>query len=81
MTEEERYSAPGFKPKPSARKGEQKQSSWVDVAQAVLEKANLPMKHRSLLEAISSYDNIPRKKVKFVVRIFDWVQRTYRNWV
>lgn len=67
MTEEERYSAPGFVPKPSSCKGEKKQSSWIDSVSTLLEKPTLSKLHRSVLQSISSFQNIPRKKSKFLV--------------
>lgn len=67
VTELERYSAKGFIPKPSSNKGERKQNSWIDVIQSVLSLSTLNHQQRELVQAISHFSNIPRKKAKFQV--------------
>lgn len=69
VTEEERYSAKGFVPKPSSEKGKRKQAGWVDIVQAVINGADLQNDERRFLNIISKFDNVPRKKNKFQVFI------------
>lgn len=65
ITEDERYSAKGTVH--SVKKGEVKQSSWVQTVNSIIElQQNAKPSVKQLLEMVSKYDNIPRKKVKFV---------------
>ncbi|KAG6461056.1 hypothetical protein O3G_MSEX012406 [Manduca sexta] len=65
ITEEERYSGKGFTPK--EKKGEKKQSVWVDMLQSVLdEQKNMPKNVQRIIESISKHQNTPRKKPKFI---------------
>ncbi|GLV45676.1 uncharacterized protein CBL_02696 [Carabus blaptoides fortunei] len=65
ITEDERYSAKGTVH--SVKKGEVKQSSWVQTVNSIIEQQqNAKPSIKRLLEMVSNYDNIPRKKVKFV---------------
>lgn len=66
LTEEERYAAKGSMPNGVVKKGELKQESWVDMIKSILEDAKLTPPQRDLLATISSYNNIPRKKPKFL---------------
>lgn len=69
VTEEQRYSAKGFVPKPSSEKGKRKQAGWVDVVQSIIDRKDLQNEERQLLSIIATFDNIPRKKSKFQVFI------------
>ncbi|CAH0547262.1 unnamed protein product [Brassicogethes aeneus] len=67
ITEEERYAAKGSLPNGVIKKGEVKQESWVDMIKSIIDtEPNLPPPHKNLLNTISSYNNIPRKKQKFI---------------
>ncbi|XP_057667747.1 cell growth-regulating nucleolar protein [Diorhabda carinulata] len=66
LTEEERYAAKGSLPNGVVKKGELKQESWVDMVKSILKDDKLTAPQRSLLSTISSYNNIPRKKPKFL---------------
>jgi len=67
VSELERYSAKGFVHKPNQNKGQRKQEAWVDLVRSITEKkTNLSSGVKKILETISSYDNIPRKKAKFL---------------
>lgn len=46
--------------------GEKKQQAWQTCMQTVLKKPNLKPDEKDLIRAISKYDNVPRKKSKFV---------------
>lgn len=65
ITEEERYSGKGFVAK--AKKGEQKQNTWVEMVQSVLnEQRNAPRNVIRIIETVSKHTNTPRKKPKFI---------------
>lgn len=65
VTEEERYSGKGFTAK--EKKGEKKQTAWVDMIQSVLdEQKNTSSNVIRIIETISKHNNTPRKKPKFV---------------
>ncbi|XP_026823426.1 cell growth-regulating nucleolar protein [Rhopalosiphum maidis] len=65
VTEDQRYSAKGYVPKPSAEKGKRKQAGWVDIVQSVMNNKDLPNEQRQFLNIIAKFDNVPRKKNKF----------------
>ncbi|XP_018571067.1 cell growth-regulating nucleolar protein [Anoplophora glabripennis] len=67
LTEDERYAAKGTYVNGIVKKGEVKQESWVEMIKSILDKENnLKPSCRNLLNTISHYDNIPRKKPKFI---------------
>lgn len=66
-TELERYSGKDYVAKAGLNKGQKKQEAWVDLVRSITEtKKNLSGGVTKILETISSYDNIPRKKAKFL---------------
>lgn len=68
MTEEERYAAKGAFVNGIVKKGEVKQESWIEMIKSIIEKENnLKPSIRNLLNTISNYNNVPRKKPKFLV--------------
>ncbi|XP_012529404.1 cell growth-regulating nucleolar protein [Monomorium pharaonis] len=67
ITEAERYGAKDYVPKPSANKGERKQQEWINVVNDLLNgTVHLSNVERNFLNILSKYDNIPRKKAKFL---------------
>jgi cell growth-regulating nucleolar protein len=65
MTEAERYEGKFYVPKD--KKGDKKQQSWTESVLSRLESAD--SKHAGLkpyMEKLTQYDNLPRKKVKFI---------------
>ncbi|KAJ8683800.1 hypothetical protein QAD02_019592 [Eretmocerus hayati] len=67
LTENQRYGGKDFVQKPSANKGEKKQQTWLTIVNNVLTNStNLTQPERNLLNNISKYENIPRKKAKFL---------------
>lgn len=67
ITELERYSGKDYVAKANQNKGQKKQEAWVDIVRSITEKKkNLSGGVTKILETISSYDNIPRKKAKFL---------------
>ncbi|CAG0924838.1 unnamed protein product [Notodromas monacha] len=68
ITENEKYGGKNYQAKPSANKGEKKQEAWTEHVQSVLSSeasANMNPRLRTLLESVSQYPNVPRKKAKF----------------
>lgn len=67
VSEDQRYAAKGSSIV-TAKKGEVKQESWVEMIRSIIkEEQDLKPSHRNLLNRISSYNNVPRKKPKFMV--------------
>ena len=67
ITENERYGGKGFIQKPNANKGERKQQEWIHVVQNLLNTStNLTSAERNILNNLSKFENIPRKKAKFL---------------
>lgn len=67
ISEAERYGAKDYVPKPNANKGERKQQEWLNVVNDLLNgTVNLSSEERSFLNVLSKYENIPRKKAKFL---------------
>ncbi|KAJ0170826.1 hypothetical protein K1T71_013598 [Dendrolimus kikuchii] len=65
ITEEERYSGKGFQAK--EKKGEKKQTAWVEMLQSVLDEQKSASKTvLRIIETISKHNNTPRKKPKFI---------------
>lgn len=68
ISEEEKYSAKGWQPKANANKGAKKQSEWLERLQALIEDKSSSLDHdvKQVLDTIQGYDNIPRKRQKFI---------------
>jgi len=68
ISENEKYGGKGWQAKPNANKGLKKQNEWIESIQAAVEeKSNTIDKDvKSLLDGIMTFDNIPRKKPKFI---------------
>ncbi|XP_011176394.1 cell growth-regulating nucleolar protein [Solenopsis invicta] len=67
ITEAERYGAKDYVPKPNANKGERKQQEWINVVNDLLNgTVELSRAERNFLNLLSKYENIPRKKAKFL---------------
>lgn len=70
LTEEERYAAKGSFSNGVVKKGEVKQESWIEMIKSIInEEENLKPSIRNLLTSISNYNNVPRKKPKFLVSV------------
>jgi len=65
ISEEEKYSGKNFKLKPNANKGEQKQELWTQQVQAAVAKVTTNAKLKGVLQQLTDFPNIPRKKAKF----------------
>jgi cell growth-regulating nucleolar protein len=67
ITEEERYSAKGSIPGGIVKKGDVKQESWIDMIKSIVQnELNLKPSLKNLMNTISTYSNVPRKKAKFI---------------
>lgn len=67
LTEAERYGGKNYVAKPNANKGERKQQEWLCVVNSLLNGTiDLSSAERNFLNILSKYENIPRKKTKFL---------------
>ncbi|XP_074848585.1 cell growth-regulating nucleolar protein [Carettochelys insculpta] len=63
ISEDQKYGGKGYEAK--TNKGDVKQQEWIQKIHEVIKKPNISPKLRNILEQMHTYDNIPRKKVKF----------------
>ncbi|KAM4052074.1 cell growth-regulating nucleolar protein isoform 1-T3 [Anomaloglossus baeobatrachus] len=63
VTEDEKYGGKGFEAK--TKKGEEKQVQWIQRIQEATKKPNISNDVKSIINQISSFDNVPKKKAKF----------------
>ncbi|KAL1518358.1 hypothetical protein ABEB36_001993 [Hypothenemus hampei] len=67
ITEDERYAAKGTFKNGIVKKGEVKQESWLETIKSICDvEKDLKPSIRRLLQTISEYSNVPRKKAKFM---------------
>lgn len=63
ISEDQKYGGKGYEGK--AHKGDIKQQAWIEKINVLIKRPNVSPKVRELLEQISGFDNVPRKKAKF----------------
>ncbi|XP_054995769.1 cell growth-regulating nucleolar protein [Sorex araneus] len=63
ISEDQKYGGKGFEGK--THKGDVKQQAWLQKINELLKRSNVSPKVKELLEQISGFDNVPRKKAKF----------------
>ncbi|XP_008991855.4 cell growth-regulating nucleolar protein isoform X2 [Callithrix jacchus] len=63
ISEDQKYGGKGYEGK--AHKGDIKQQAWIQKISELIKRPNVSPKVRELLEQISAFDNVPRKKAKF----------------
>nr|XP_023962634.1 cell growth-regulating nucleolar protein isoform X2 [Chrysemys picta bellii] len=63
ISEDQKYGGKGYEAK--TNKGDVKQQEWIQKIHEIIKKPNISPKVRNILEQMHTYDNIPRKKVKF----------------
>ncbi|XP_062068916.1 cell growth-regulating nucleolar protein [Lepus europaeus] len=63
VSEDQKYGGKGYEGK--THKGDVKQQAWIQKINELIKKPNVSPKVKELLEQISAYDNVPRKKAKF----------------
>ncbi|PNI27257.1 LYAR isoform 3 [Pan troglodytes] len=63
ISEDQKYGGKGYEGK--THKGDIKQQAWIQKISELIKRPNVSPKVRELLEQISAFDNVPRKKAKF----------------
>ncbi|XP_021573313.1 cell growth-regulating nucleolar protein isoform X2 [Carlito syrichta] len=63
IREDQKYGGKGYEGK--THKGDIKQQAWIQKINELIKRPNVSPKVRELLEQISAFDNVPRKKAKF----------------
>lgn len=63
ISEDQKYGGKGFEAK--ANKGDVKQQQWIQRVHDAMNKPGVSAKLKNVLQQVSSYDNVPRKKAKF----------------
>lgn len=63
LSEDQKYGGKGYEGR--AHKGDVKQQAWIQKINDLIKKPNVSPKVKELLEQISAFDNVPRKKAKF----------------
>nr|XP_039318446.1 cell growth-regulating nucleolar protein-like [Saimiri boliviensis boliviensis] len=72
ISEDQKYGGKGYEGK--THKGDIKQQAWIQKINELIKRPNVSPKVRELLEQISAFDNVPRKKVKFQ----NWVKNSLK---
>ncbi|MCI4385358.1 hypothetical protein PGIGA_G00049510 [Pangasianodon gigas] len=72
ISEDQKYGGKNYEAK--ANKGDVKQQQWIQRVQAVLDKPGVSARLRSVLQQVSTYDNVPRKKAKFQ----NWIKNSLK---
>lgn len=72
ISEDQKYGGKGFEAK--ANKGDVKQQQWMEKVHEAMNKPGVSPKLKEVLNQVSSYDNVPRKKAKFQ----NWMQNSLR---
>lgn len=63
ISEDQKYGGKGYEAK--ANKGDMKQQQWLQKVHEAMNKPGVSAKLRDVLQQVSTYDNVPRKKAKF----------------
>ncbi|XP_038601071.1 cell growth-regulating nucleolar protein [Tachyglossus aculeatus] len=63
ISEDQKYGGKAYEAK--INKGDVKQQEWIQKIHEIMGKSNIAPKVREILEQVSGFDNVPRKKVKF----------------
>ncbi|KAK3553074.1 hypothetical protein QTP86_031167 [Hemibagrus guttatus] len=72
ISEDQKYGGKNYEAK--ANKGDVKQQQWIQSVQAALDKPGVSARLRSVLQQVSTYDNVPRKKAKFQ----NWIKNSLK---
>ncbi|KAL2077514.1 hypothetical protein ACEWY4_027018 [Coilia grayii] len=72
ISEDQKYGGKGYEAK--TNKGDVKQQQWMRKIQEAMNKPGVSPKLKEVLNQVSSYDNVPRKKAKFQ----NWMQNSLR---
>ncbi|KAI4826746.1 hypothetical protein KUCAC02_030179 [Chaenocephalus aceratus] len=63
ISEDQKYGGKGYEAK--ANKGDIKQQQWIQKVHDAMNKPGVSAKLKDVLQQVSSYDNVPRKRAKF----------------
>lgn len=63
ISEDQKYGGKGYEVK--TNKGDVKQQQWIQKVHEAMNKPGVSAKLRDVLQQVSTYDNVPRKKAKF----------------
>lgn len=63
ISEDQKYGGKGYEAK--ANKGDVKQQQWIQRVNDAMNRPGVSAKLKGVLQQVSSYDNVPRKKAKF----------------
>ncbi|KAI3370346.1 hypothetical protein L3Q82_025116 [Scortum barcoo] len=63
ISEDQKYGGKGYEAK--ANKGDVKQQQWIQRVHEAMNKPGVSAKLKDVLQQVSGYDNVPRKKAKF----------------
>ncbi|XP_072550546.1 cell growth-regulating nucleolar protein [Salminus brasiliensis] len=72
ISEDQKYGGKGYEAK--ANKGDVKQQQWIQRIQEAMNKPGVSSRLKEVLNQVSSYDNVPRKKAKFQ----NWIKNSLR---
>lgn len=72
ITEDQKYGGKGYEVK--SNKGEVKQQQWIQRIHEAMNKQGISTMLKDVLNQVSSYDNVPRKKAKFQ----NWMKNSLR---
>lgn len=72
ISEDQKYGGKGYEGK--THKGDVKQQAWLQKINELMKRSNVSPKVKELLEQISGFDNVPRKKAKFQ----NWMKNSLR---
>uniref|UniRef100_A0A3Q3Q463 Uncharacterized protein n=1 Tax=Monopterus albus TaxID=43700 RepID=A0A3Q3Q463_MONAL len=67
ISEDQKYGGKGYEAK--ANKGDVKQQQWIQRIHEAMNNPGISAKLKNVLEQVSMYDNVPRKKAKFEVGV------------
>lgn len=72
ISEDQKYGGKGYEGK--THKGDVKQQAWLQKINELMKRSSVSPKVKELLEQISGFDNVPRKKAKFQ----NWMKNSLR---
>ncbi|XP_061688403.1 cell growth-regulating nucleolar protein [Syngnathoides biaculeatus] len=72
VSEDQKYGGKGYEAK--ANKGDVKQHQWIQKVHEAMNKPGVSVKLKAVLQQVSAYDNVPRKKSKFE----NWMRNSLR---
>ncbi|XP_077430069.1 cell growth-regulating nucleolar protein [Vanacampus margaritifer] len=72
ISEDQKYGGKGYEAK--ANKGDVKQQQWIQKIHKAMNKPGISAKLKQVLQQLSAFDNVPRKKAKFE----NWIRNSLR---